>query len=85
MNFKKFLHDHIPFLPHGSWKKAAESINRKPQNFNEKSGWPHMVSKLEEAEKVLGAWGYELKIKSSKIKLVDVPHFDGLGDDPESI
>jgi len=80
MKLKKFIDDELPFLPHGSWKAAAEELGKAPQNFNTAQGWPTIEKKLIEAEKVLKAWGYKIEIKS-KNNLVDVPHFEGLGEE----
>jgi hypothetical protein len=79
MTIKKFIDDEIPHLPHGAWKKGAEALNKAPQNFNSGEGWPTIEKKLQEAEKVLSAWGYKIEIKT-KTTLVDVPYFEGLGE-----
>jgi len=80
MKLKKFIDDELPFLPHGSWKAAADELGKRPANFTTQVGWPTIEKKLIEAEKVLNAWGYEIEIKS-KINLVDVPHFEWLGEE----
>lgn len=62
MTLKKFLDDHLPFLPHGSWKKGAEALEKDPANFTSKRGWPEIKSKVKDFERLLEAWGYEVVI-----------------------